>query len=875
MQLKTYQNTVLEILSKYLRYAKETDPEIAFQRIHKEFPEKHFKPSYKSIKEVKNVPYVCMRIPTGGGKTILAGYAIKAAIENYIQRDYPVVLWLVPTNTIREQTKKHFMDAESPYYKALADEFDGKFAIYDITDVNRIRSVDLETKVCIIIGTFASLRIGNTDGRKFYSSNENLEPIFARLNLQTEGLEKEIEGERSGQIKLSFANILKILEPLVIIDEAHNARTKLTYDVFERIKPACILEFTATPNYSESNVLCRISAQELKQENMIKLPIILTGHPSWQESIHHAVGERNKLEQYASSETEYIRPILLIQAEHKNKEVTVDVVKKFLIEQESLEENTIAIETGDIKNLENVNLFDSTCKIRTIITVEALKEGWDCSFAYVFCSVANIHSSKNVEQLLGRVLRMPYADRRRIENLNKAYAHVSSPNFIQAASEVEAVLKDMGFEKEEINDAIVEQTLFQDDSDKPLFNKVVPLKLEIENTFDFKKLPEEAKTILEITKLENGNTIITSKDVISEDLKNAIVSQIPEEKRNSIQDKIERFNFETKIKQTPAQKGIILSLPQLCVYVQGELELLEKETVLSLRPWDLALEESILTKEEFNDDYDLKSVKIDIFNNKLIHSIQNEDGNQFELDLKYNEGISDLTQWLDRTIRHNDINQEKMIGYCSAVTRYLLNVRKIELTKLILLKFILAKSLKDKIERLRANGMKKSYQDVLFHTYQTEVIVSYDFNFQFDTRYYPLTRQYNRGYQFTKHYYGNKIQEFDSDEEFECAKTIDSINLIETWVRNIPRQPNMFSLPTSSDKFYPDFVCKLTDGRMAVIEYKGADRFDNPEEVEKKIVGEAWAKRSEGKCLFLCVSKKISKDLYTQILNNLSLETTH
>ncbi len=461
---------------------------------------------------------------------------------------------------------------------------------------------------------------------------------------------------------------------------------------------------------------------------------------------------------------------------------------------------------------------------------------------------------------------MPYADRRRIENLNKAYAHVSSPNFIQAASEVETVLKDMGFEKEEIMES-VQPNLYSDENS--FFKNELELKIEIEEQIDFKKLPEEAKTVLEITKLENGNTIITSKDVISEDLKNAIISQIPKEKRKSVQDKIERFNFETKAKQTPAQRGIVLSLPQLCVYVQGELELLEKETVLSLRPWDLALEESILTKEEFNDDYDLKSVKIDIFNNKLIQTIQNEDGNQFELDLKYNEGISDLTQWLDRTIRHDDINQEKMIGYCSAVTRYLLNVRKIELTKLILLKFILAKSVKDKIEKLRMEGMKKSYQDVLFHTYQTEVIVSYDFNFQFDTHYYPLTRQYNRGHQFKKHYYGNKIQEFDSEEEFECARAIDSIDLIETWVRNIPRQHRMFSLPTSTDKFYPDFVCKLTDGRMAVIEYKGADRFDNPEEVEKKIVGETWAKRSEGKCLFLFVSKKISKDLYTQILNAL------
>lgn len=51
--------------------------------------------------------------------------------------------------------------------------------------------------------------------------------------------------------------------------------------------------------------------------------------------------------------------------------------------------------------------------------MQALKEGWDCSFTYVFCSVANIHSAKDVEQILGRVLRMPYAKRRKNEVLNR------------------------------------------------------------------------------------------------------------------------------------------------------------------------------------------------------------------------------------------------------------------------------------------------------------------------------------------------------------------------------------------------------------------------------------------------------------------------
>lgn len=102
-------------------------------------------------------------------------------------------------------------------------------------------------------------------------------------------------------------------------------------------------------------------------------------------------------------------------------------------------------------------MFDPACCIEIIITVQALKEGWDCSFAYVFCSVANIHSSKDVEQLLGRVLRMPYARRRPVEELNRAYAHVSSSSFAQAANYLKDALVSMGFEQEEAETVILRQ----------------------------------------------------------------------------------------------------------------------------------------------------------------------------------------------------------------------------------------------------------------------------------------------------------------------------------------------------------------------------------------------------------------------------------
>ena len=132
---------------------------------------------------------------------------------------------------------------------------------------------------------------------------------------------------------------------------------------------------------------------------------MLTVHTNWEQAINGAVQTRKRLAELALGDTEnYIRPIVLIQAEKSNQERTVDVVKTHLTDNEGVAADEIAVATGEQRELDKINLFDKTCKINFVITIEALKEGWDCSFAYVFCSVANIRSATDVEQLLGRVM---------------------------------------------------------------------------------------------------------------------------------------------------------------------------------------------------------------------------------------------------------------------------------------------------------------------------------------------------------------------------------------------------------------------------------------------------------------------------------------
>jgi type III restriction enzyme len=192
---------------------------------------------------------------------------------------------------------------------------------------------------------------------------------------------------------------------------------------------------------------------------------------------------------------DFLRPIILFQAESKDREVTVDVLRQHLIENEKIPAHRIAVATGSQRELDGIDLFDPACRIEHIITVEALKEGWDCSFAYVFCSTANIHSSKDVEQILGRVLRMPYARKRRQDELNRAYAHVSSPAFAEAAEQLKDRLVAMGFEEEEANACVQPGQLHlpgEDDAPLLVYKPEDPLRLFVREAVDLSVFsPEE------------------------------------------------------------------------------------------------------------------------------------------------------------------------------------------------------------------------------------------------------------------------------------------------------------------------------------------------------------------------------------------------
>lgn len=233
MELKTFQRTALATLEAYLGRARLGDPEQAFIQTLREREPDNNPPPYRTIKGLAGVPNVCLRLPTGGGKTLLAAHSIAVAGSAYLERDYPVVLWLVPTNTIRKQTAEALKKPAHPYRAAIDDAFDGRVSVFDIGEIAQIRPQDLTERVCVIVATIQTLRVSNTDGRNAYAHSENFEPHFSHVPENAEGLERGGDGKP----KFSFVNLMAVHRPLVIVDEAHKAGTKLSFDMLAALRP--------------------------------------------------------------------------------------------------------------------------------------------------------------------------------------------------------------------------------------------------------------------------------------------------------------------------------------------------------------------------------------------------------------------------------------------------------------------------------------------------------------------------------------------------------------------------------------------------------------------------------------------------------------
>lgn len=404
----------------------------------------------------RRVPNITFKIPTGGGKTFLAVQSLTKLISTQFEEGEPrFVLWIVPSEAIFSQTKRSLEDRESPLRKSLDTATGNRVKL--LTKESALHYDDAESYLCIMLLMLPSanraepekqLRFfrdrGNVNG--FLPPEDNQpahdELVRAIPNLDYVRMVDALTGEETekvGIVKSSMGNALRLLRPIVILDEGHKAVSDKALATINGFNPRFVLELTATPKSRRDgtvpNLLVDVPGKALQDEEMIKLPIELTvtGGDDWKNCLSVAWQQLEALSSDAEAlrmnENRYIRPILLVQVERTGSDqresgfIHAEDVREQLV-QLGLDDRSIAVkssEKDDLKDLENRNLLDPANPIRAIITRQALQEGWDCSFAYVLCALATSRSESGMTQLVGRILRQPDARSTGVQSLDRCY----------------------------------------------------------------------------------------------------------------------------------------------------------------------------------------------------------------------------------------------------------------------------------------------------------------------------------------------------------------------------------------------------------------------------------------------------------------------
>ncbi|WP_085315499.1 DEAD/DEAH box helicase [Derxia lacustris] len=882
---------VLDSVEAYFRAVHEyATPAVAFAATTEQLTGQSL--PYRPLKGFPaDMPYFCLRVPTGGGKTWLAARSVAMANTHLLRSEHSVVLWLVPSKPIREQTLRALRDREHPYHLALREA--GPVAVMDLDEAKSLTRATLDTSTVVIVATRQAFQVEDEECRKVYQSSGALMHHFEQLTPE-ERAGLLTEGDGADRITpYSLVNVLRLRRPFVIVDEAHNSRTELGFEMLARFRPCGVMELTATPDLERtpSNVLHSVSAAELKAEEMIKLPVVLETEPDWQKCLALGVAQRDSLQAQALEESRagaaYLRPIALIQAEPRRAGVeTIDVerIRDELIRNQNVPAEAIVIATGEERGIEKIEaefalgIADPRCPVQYVITQKALAEGWDCPFAYVLISMAALHSATSVEQLLGRVLRQPGASHRPTAALNRSYAFVASRSFTETASALrERLVEGAGFERRDIKSFVVAAREEQSRLDlEGLDGKAVvrPVVVPLPEKPDLKTLPKsirdkvewnaKAATLTITVPLDEAETEALQQTVTTPAAVTAIATAGVESRTTAI----EYF-------RTPAEKGERFSVPRLALRVQGELLLFDDPEVLDY-PWELSPYDAKPTA----DDLSLLgagmkaaqggSLDIDAVSGKIVPGFIAD--LQRDLELAYTPDNWDavkLATWLCRNLPEPSLTHASKQSFVAAWLSELLRQSEFTLARANVQKFLLRDLLERRIRQLRRLAVTQAFQETLFgNDAANRVAVTDQYGFEFNKQAYAPARDYDPRTSlfgpadFKNHFHG-RIGDFDSKEEFECAVELERLaqqGRIKFWIRNlVRREGSSFFLQKADGRFYPDFLCQLPDrdgatGPVLAVEYKGADRWASAE--DDRLIGGLWANLSDGRCRFVMVTNR-------------------
>lgn len=416
----------------------------------------------------KDLPTFCIKVPTGGGKTLLAAEILGVIHRTILKHRNRagLVLWVVPSDQIYKDTLKALRDRRHPYRESLEFSLSRRIEVWEKDEIARLTPGQLQSNLNILMLKLASTNRETQEQLKFFrDSGGNIVQHFPpegepdqhkTLKARIPNLDMLAEDETRGEylVKTSLANLVRICEPAVILDEGHKATSGLARKTIEGFNASIVVELSATPP-KDANNLVRVSGQELLDERMIKLPIniVNSNQKSWRECLTQARDRRDELSkltaQHFKTSRRIIRPIVLVQVERTGKDqrdagfVHSEDVKAHLV-QLGVHESAFAIKTSETGDIEGIDLLANGCPVERIITKSALQEGWDCPFAYVLVSLNNTRSQLSMTQLVGRVLRQPYAEKTPFPDLNESYVYCLRRRAADITREVKKALEQEG-----------------------------------------------------------------------------------------------------------------------------------------------------------------------------------------------------------------------------------------------------------------------------------------------------------------------------------------------------------------------------------------------------------------------------------------------
>ncbi|GAA4461663.1 DEAD/DEAH box helicase family protein [Nibrella saemangeumensis] len=849
MELKPYQAGVIRDLDRYLAYIQETHRyDVAYNHYWRDQVGDYDPLTGTGMRPYQNnipgTPHVCVKVPTAGGKTFIAVNALRTLFDAYATDRPKAVVWLVPWSNLLDQTVRNLSSPAHPYRQKLNNLFNHRVAVYqkkDLLQGANFSPAVVQQQLSIFVLSFGSLRATRKEDRKIFEENGAL-ATFAGQYESDQHLLADTD-------QTALINVIRSLTPVVVVDESHNAESELSVEMLRNLNPSFVLDLTATPK-KNANIVSFVPAIALKKEHMVKLPVIAYNHHDKTQVVESALNLQRQLEHLAKAEHKaggrYIRPIVLFQAQPKTGDdnTTFEKLKAQLLKL-NIPAEQIKIKTATINELAGVDLMSPKCPVRYIITVNALKEGWDCPFAYILASLADRSSAVDIEQILGRVLRQPYVMRHTNDLLNVSYVLTASAKFNETLQSIIRGLESAGFSRNDYRVGEAQQTdspykpvpqVMQQDlspeATEPVSDDIEPDRIHFDPTAPLEEagIPSLSPALASITQLAVAKNQAFDQQIRQQETSDPLLL-LPE-----LGDKVKTF----AIKEDYAALAQMLSLPQFYLSVpaiglfgEGERVVLNQEVLL--KGFKLA-------EEDIKIDWD--TVDSELYKIDLEHT----QGNQYRPVFLQIDNIQVKEVFVDYILSKPKAGQVKDLAHRlmqqigdmypipdAQIRLYLERILSSFDTERV--KDLLAReyTYRDKIKK-KIRALADQYAEEQFKKELIVGRITVEAGFTFRKAIVPGTLGKSLG----KSLY-EREGSMNGFEERVISELAALPNVV-FWHRNLERSKG-FAINGFKSNHYPDFVLYTQKGTIIVLETKGDDR-DNSDSAAKNRLGRTWAERA-------------------------------